>query len=205
MKGRTGARNIPRLTCTCPSGRSDCISVGICASSVALLKVTFGHFIVQSNQEQPERTGVIRRRVSTVLLNGGAGLMVLGGVGDLLLVSPPELWSQPLGQPVGTLPPAVARLLMSLLHALGSALIASGIAVLFFINGPLRRGERWTGVAIALVAVLADGVNALQIYLFGGFYFWVPLTFVGLVLLGLALAHLPPAVFPAASKRRAQD
>ena len=172
---------------------------------MALLKVTFGHFIVQSNQEQPERTGVIRRRVSTVLLNGGAGLMVLGGVGDLLLVSPPELWSQPLGQPVGTLPPAVARLLMSLLHALGSALIASGIAVLFFINGPLRRGERWTGVAIALVAVLADGVNALQIYLFGGFYFWVPLTFVGLVLLGLALAHLPPAVFPAASKRRAQD
>ncbi len=148
---------------------------------------------------QPELAGVIRRRVSTVLLNGGAGLMVLGGVGDLLLASPPDLWSQPLGQSVDSLPPAVARLLMCLLHALGSALIASGIAALFLINGPLRRGERWAGVAIALVVVLSDGVNALQIYLFAGVHywvFWVPLTFVGFVLLGLVLACLPPALFP---------
>ena len=117
------------------------------------------HFIVQSNQQQPERAGVIRRLISTVLLNFGAGLIVLGGVGDLLVLSPPELWSQPLGQPVGSLPPAVARLLICFLHALGSALIASGIAVLFLVNGPLRRGERWIGVGIALVVVLADGMN----------------------------------------------
>jgi hypothetical protein len=146
-----------------------------------------------------------RRWASTVLLNGGAGLIVLGGIGDLLLVSPPELWSHGLGQPVGSLPPAVARLLMCLIHALGSALVASGIALLFLIRGPLRRGERWTGAAIALVVVLADGMNALQIYLFGGSYFWVPLTFVGLVLLGLVLVHLPPPVFPAASREREQD
>jgi hypothetical protein len=133
-----------------------------------------------------------------VLLNCGAGLMVLGGVGDLLMASPPDLWSQSLGQPVGSLPPAVARLLMCLLHALGSAVIASGIAALCLINGPLRRGGWWPGVAIALVVVLSDGVNALQIYLSGGFYFWVPLTFVGLVLLGLLLAFLPPAIFPGA-------
>ena len=148
-----------------------------------------------------ERASVIRRRFSTALLNGGAVLMILGGVGDLLLASPPDLWSEPLGQPVGSLSPAVARLLMGLLHALGSALIASGIAVLFLINGPLRRGEGWSGVAIAMVVVLSDGVNALQIYLFGGLYFWVPLTFVGLVLLGLMLALLPPAVFPAAIEK----
>ena len=150
----------------------------------------------------------MRKRVSTMLLNGGAGLVVLGGVGDLLLTSPPDLWSGPLGQPVDSLPPAVARLVMCLLHALGSALIASGIAALFLINGPLRRGERWTGFAIALVVVLADGVNALQIYLFGGFHYWVfwaPLAFVGLVLLGLTLAQWPPAVFPATTNRREQD
>lgn len=75
--------------------------------------------------------------------------------------------------------------------------MASGTAALFLINGPLRRGERSAWVAIVLVVVLSDGVNALQIYLFGVFYFWVPLTFVGLVLLGLVLAFLPPAVFPA--------
>lgn len=139
-----------------------------------------------------------------MLLNGGAGLMVLGGVGDLLIAAPPDLWSQPLGQPVDSLPPAVARLLMCLLHALGSALIASGIATLFLINGPLRRGERWAGIAIALVVVLSDGVNALQIYLFGGFHYWVfwmPLTFVGSVLLGLMLASLPPAVLPLESEK----
>jgi len=149
----------------------------------------------------PEPASVIRRRFATVLLNFGAGLMVLGGVGDLLVASPPDLWSQPLGQPVGSLPPAVARLLMCLLHALGSALIASGIAALFLINGPLRRAEWWSGIAIALVVLLSDGVNALQIYLFGAFYFWVPLTFVGLILLGLVLAFLPPAVFPAPSEK----
>ena len=95
--------------------------------------------------------------------------MVLGGMGDLLVASPPDLWSHPLGQPVGSLSPTVARLLIHLLHALGSALMASGIAALFLINGPLRRGEKWAGVAIALVVVLSDGANALQIYLFGGF------------------------------------
>jgi hypothetical protein len=161
---------------------------------------------VESMQPQPEHAGVIRRRVSIVLLNGGAGLMVSGGVGDLLLASPPDLWSQPLGQSVDSLPPAVARLLMCLLHALGSALIASGIAALFLINGPLCRGERWAGVAIALVVVFSDGVNALQIYLFGGFHywiFWMPLTFVGFVLLGLMLAYLPPALFPSGRKKLA--
>jgi hypothetical protein len=159
-----------------------------------------GHFDVCSNQQIPDRASAIRRWLSIVLLNCGAGLMVLGGIGDLFLASPPELWSHPLGQPVGSLSPAVTRLLMALLHALGSALVASGIATLCLINGPLRRGEKWAGAAIALVVVLSDGANALQMYLFGVFYFWVPLTFVGLVLLGLMLAFLPPAIFAAASE-----
>ena len=51
-------------------------------------------------------------------------------------------------------------------------------------------------MTIVLVVLLSDGMNALQIYLFGAFYFWVPLTFVALVLLGLVLAFLPPPVFP---------
>jgi len=89
---------------------------------------------------------------------------------------------------------------MCLLHALGSALVASGIATLFLISGPLRRGDRFAGLAITMVVVLSDGVNAFQIRQLGAFYFWVPLTFVGLVLVGLMLALLLPAVFPAASK-----
>ena len=150
--------------------------------------------------QKSNRASRSRRRLSILLLNGGAGLMVLGGIGDLLMTSPPELWSSFLGQPAGSLPPGVARLLMGLLHALGSALVASGVTALFLINGPLRRGEKWAGVALALVVVLSDGVNALQMYLLGAFYFWVPLIFVGLVLAGLGLALLPPAVFPAAGE-----
>ena len=126
--------------------------------------------------------------------------MVLGGIGDLLVVSPPDAWSVLLGEPAGSLSPPVARLLIALLHALGSALAASGIAALFLINGPLRRGERWAGLAIALVVVLSDGANGLQIYLLGIFYFWVPLTFVALVLLGLIIAFLSPPVFPITRK-----
>lgn len=141
-----------------------------------------------------------RRRLSILLLNCGAGFMVLGGIGDLLIGSPPDFWSHFLGQPVVSIPPPVARLLMALLHALGSALVASGVAALFLINDSLRCGKRWAGVAIALVVVLSDGVNAFQIYRFGASYFWAPLTFVGLVLIGLMLAFLPPAVFPAASE-----
>ncbi len=155
---------------------------------------------MHSNQQIPNRASAMRRLLSIVLLNCGAGLMVLGGIGDLLLASPPELWSHPLGQPVGSLPPAVARLLMCLLHALGGALVASGIATLFLINGPLQRGEGSAAVAITLIVVLSDGVNAFQIYPFGTSYFWIPLTFVGFVLLGLMVAFLPPAVFPAARK-----
>ncbi len=98
--------------------------------------------------------------------------MVLGGIGDLLLASPPDLWSHHLGQPVGSLSPGVARLLMCLLHALGSALVASGIATLFLISGPLRRGDRFAGLAITMVVVLSDGVNAFQIRQLGAFYEW---------------------------------
>src|SRR5882762_1022724 len=122
----------------------------------------------------------MRRRISTLLLNCGAGLMVLGGIGDLLMRSPPEVWSPLVGQPVASLSPGVERLLMALLHALGSALVASGIAALFLINGPLRRGERWTGATIAVLVVLSDGVNAFQIFRIGASYFWVPLIFAGL-------------------------
>jgi hypothetical protein len=139
---------------------------------------------------------VLRRRISMLLLNCGAGMMVLGGLGDLLIHTPPDAWSPHLGQPVASLSPGTARLLMALLHALGSALMASGIAVLFVINGPFRRGAKWAGVTIGLLAILSDGMNAFQIFRFGANYFWVPLTFTGLVLTGLVIAFVPTPVYP---------
>jgi hypothetical protein len=138
-----------------------------------------------------------RRTASLLLLNCGAGLMVLGGIGDLLMRSPPELWSSILGQPVASLSPGVQQLLMALLHALGGALIACGIAALFLINGPLRRGERWTRHIIAVLALFSEGMNAFQIFRTGASYYWVPFTFAALILAGLLLASVPSFVFPA--------
>ena len=54
--------------------------------------------------------------------------------------------------------------MLALLHALGSALVASGVAVLFIVNGPFRRGAKWAGITIALLALLSDGMNAFETF-----------------------------------------
>jgi hypothetical protein len=138
---------------------------------------------------------VTRKSLSILLLNIGAGLMLVGGVGDLLVLAPPAIWAASIGQPVDSLGPGLARFLLALLHALGSALVASSIALLFLINRPLRRGEPWAGPAIALVVLFSDVMNAFQIYLSGGWYFWFPLSFACVVLIGLLVGFVPSFVF----------
>ena len=61
---------------------------------------------------------------------------------------------------------------------------------------PVLRGAKWAGVTIGLLAILSDGMNAFQIFRFGANYFWVPLTFAGLVLTGLVIAFVPTPVYP---------
>src|SRR4051812_36505595 len=137
-----------------------------------------------AQQEKPKPKTAPRRKISMLLLNGGAAMIVAGGLGDLAIQRPPEVWSPLLGAPVTSLSPEVAKLLLALLHALGSALVASGVAVLFIVNGPFRRGAKWAGITIALLALLSDGMNAFEIFRFGANYYWVPLSFAGLVLAG---------------------
>jgi hypothetical protein len=141
----------------------------------------------------------MRRRIALILLTLGAVLMIGGGVGDLLLREPPAAWDAVVGAPIASLPPGAARLLLTLLHTLGGALAACGLAVLALIYGPLRRGERWAGPAVAVVALLSDGLNAWGMGSLGLSYFWGPLAFALLVLLGLLLAFLPGPVFPASA------
>ena len=141
----------------------------------------------------------MRRRIALILLTLGAVLMIGGGVGDLLFWEPPAAWDAVVGVPVASLPPGAARLLLTLLHTLGGALAACGLAVLALIYGPLRRGERWAGPAVAVVALLSDGLNAWGMGSLGLSYFWGPLAFALLVLLGLLLAFLPGPVFPASA------
>jgi len=141
----------------------------------------------------------MRRHIVLILLTLGAVLMIGGGVGDLLLREPPAAWDRVIGTPVANMPPGDARLLLTLLHTLGGALAACGLAVLAVVYGPLRRGERWAGPVVAVVALLSDGLNAWGMSRLGLSYFWGPLAFALLVLLGLLLAFLPGPVFPAST------
>ena len=137
----------------------------------------------------------MRRRIALVLLNLGAVFMILGGVGDIVLADPPAAWERVVGAPLDALPSGVTTLLLALLSTLGAALIASGVATLALINGPLRRGDGWSAYVIVLVVVLSDGINSLTMARLRLPYFWVPLFFVFLVLLGLAVAYIPTRVF----------
>ena len=139
----------------------------------------------------------MRRRIVLFLLTFGAVLMIGGGVGDLLLQVPPAAWDGVVGAPVASLPPGAARLLLTLLHTLGGALAACGLAVLAVVYGPLRRGERWAGPVVAALVLLSDGLNAWGMNRLGLSYFWGPLAFTLIVLLGLVLAFVPGPVFPA--------
>jgi hypothetical protein len=127
------------------------------------------------------------RRIALHLMSTGAALIVAGGLFDVLLPSPPAHWSRALGHPVAELTPGTAVLLMALVHALGAALAGGGIAALYLIHGPLRRGDRWAAPVLALLATLTEGVNGgLMLYL-GEAMGWGPITFASLVLGGLAL------------------
>ena len=137
----------------------------------------------------------MRRRLALLLLTLGASLMIAGGAGDLLLRTPPSAWDAVIGASAAALPSGAVRLLLTLLHSLGSALVAAGVAVLALVYGPLRRGERWAAAVIVVVTLLSDGVNAWGMASLGLEYFWGPLAFAGIVLLGVLVAFIPNSVF----------
>ena len=137
----------------------------------------------------------MRRRTALLLLNLGASLMIVGGVGDIMLASPPPAWDGVVGSPVESLPPGAGTLLLALLSALGASLIGCGVATLALVNGPLRHGDTWATLTITIVVLSSEGVNSLTMARLGVPYFWAPLLFTSLVLLGLVVAHVPTNVF----------
>ena len=90
---------------------------------------------------------------------------------------------------------------MALLSTLGAALIGCGVATLALINGPLRRGDGWSAIVIVLVVVSSEGVNSLTMARLHLPFFWAPLLFVSLVLVGLAVAYIPASVFDLRASR----
>ena len=135
-------------------------------------------------QETPPATR--RRTIGLILLNLTAGLIVVGGLYDLLLSQVPEHLATYLGSVVGEADVRTERLVLALLDALGGSLVAVGLAALVLINGALRRRERWAGVTVLMMVGLAEGANAWGMWTVAAPW-WAPLTFIGLTALGAAL------------------
>jgi hypothetical protein len=134
---------------------------------------------------------MLRTRIGLTLARlGGAG-MVLGGVADISIRSLLPGHRDFLGLAPGDAAPATESLVLALLHALGAALVASGVAVLVLLHLAHATGRRLPALAAAAVAILAEGTNTMGLRLVGSPLFYAPLTFLLLVAAGVATCFIP--------------
>ena len=131
-----------------------------------------------------------RRTVGLALLNAGGVLVIAGALYDLLVPSVPANHLAYLGVATHQLEPRYAELDLAMLRSIGGCLLAVGVTTLILANGPVRRGERWSCLAVALLVGLAEGNNAYRMYEFGSPWYG-PLGFAVLAIVGAALA-MPP-------------
>jgi hypothetical protein len=84
--------------------------------------------------------------------------------------------------------PETAMLVLLLLHTLGVALVAVGVAALALLAAWRQGGPRWTALTAAVVVLLAEGMNGWAIGRVGSLLFIGPLVCAMLVVVGVALA-----------------
>lgn len=113
--------------------------------------------------------------------------MILGGAADLTIRQLLPGHREFLGFLADPVPPATEMLVLALLHALGAALIAVGLAVLVLLREAQNSGRSGPTFAAAGIVVLAEGANAAGMYSIGSPLFVAPLIFILLVLVGVAL------------------
>jgi hypothetical protein len=177
-------------------------STGLAAGPRRLQSVRHRHDLVRAALHAPpfqvgrrsrkdHRLMTLRTRVGLRIAQAGGGLMMLGGAADLMIRSLLPSHAAFLGYLPNEIPPRTEALALALLHALGSALIASGLAVLALLRQARVSGRRAPALTAAAVALLAEGMNAFQIYRTGSPIFAGPLVFVVLVLSGVALCFIP--------------
>jgi hypothetical protein len=122
----------------------------------------------------------------------GAAGAALGGTFDLLVPRLLPAHEAFLGVAPGGAPAATTALVLLLLHTLGAALVAVGLAALALLAAWRRTGLRPLAWAAAGLVVLAEGSNALAIARVGSPLFAGPLAFAALVAGGVALARPAP-------------
>jgi len=132
------------------------------------------------------------RILGLVFLNSAAVFVIAGALYDLLVPSVPANHLTYLRAADGQLDPRYAELDLAMLRSIGGCLLAIGVTALMLANGPVRRGEGWARLAVAVLVVVAEGNNAYRMYPFGSPWY-APLGFAVLASTGAALAR-PPIV-----------
>ena len=128
-----------------------------------------------------------RRAVGLTLLNAAGVLVMLGALYDLLVPSVPAAHLAYVGATDGRLDPRYAELDLAMLRSIGGCLLAVGATTLVLANGPVRRGETWARLTIAVLVGVAEGNNAYRMSPFVSLWY-VPLGFAVLAVAGAALA-----------------
>ena len=135
-----------------------------------------------------------RRTVGLALLNAAGVLVIVGAMYDLLVPVVPPNHLAYLGAADGGLDPRYAALDLAMLRSIGGCLLAVGVTALVLTNGPIRRGEAWARVAVAILVGVAEGNNAYRMFPFDSPWYG-PLGFAVLAVTGAALA-CPPSAGP---------
>lgn len=121
-----------------------------------------------------------------ILLNGAGVLVVVGALYDLLVPSVPPNHLAYLGADEGRLDSRFAALDLAMLRSIGGCLLAVGVTALVLTNGPVRRGERWARVTVAVLVGVAEGNNAYRMFPFDSPWYG-PFGFAALAITGAAL------------------
>jgi hypothetical protein len=130
----------------------------------------------------------MKRKFGLGLLYLAGSLVIAGSMYDLFVPAVPANLLAYQGVTQTTIDPRVAALDLGLLRALGGCLLAIGATALVLVHGPIRRGEGWAMFALVMLVGVSEGINASQMIRFGS-PFYAPLTFVGLMLVGIGLVR----------------
>ena len=138
-----------------------------------------------------------RRAVGLTFLNLAGAPVIVGALYDLLVPEVPPNHLAYVGAADGRLGARFAELDLAMLRSIGGCLLAIGATALVLTNGPVRRGETWARVTVAVLVGVAEGNNAYRMFPFGSPWYG-PLGFAALAFAGAALAGPPGGASAAA-------
>ena len=138
----------------------------------------------------------MRAKISLTLYYLVAGLVLLGGLGDLTITSLLDAQREFLsGGGQHPISPAAERSFLAVLHAMGGGLVGVGASSLCLVHFGIRRGQRWAIVAAVMAIGCAEGANTLGLASLGSPLALVTASYLLLLTIATALALAPSFAF----------